>query len=196
MALTVSAPRWTRRRLAWTRWITVWPYMINVGSICVTQLRIILFYILYQTAKVLYKGCSLEIPVALRVRCESRGEGSCYKCNSDRCNNVGSREYACVQCDSSSVSSFNDIYNKIILSYISCIFRTATALRMHPNWNRLFAQLPRRLTRIAMWRVPAQALPSSVAAPQLLWISRAVWTMPTVYCARLETFEVATTSIL
>ncbi|XP_062131727.1 uncharacterized protein LOC133842586 [Drosophila sulfurigaster albostrigata] len=60
---------------------------------------------IYDEAKVLYKGCSLEIPVQLSQRCESRPNDSCYKCNSDRCNNVGSRQYACVQCDASTDSN-------------------------------------------------------------------------------------------
>lgn len=65
----------------------------------------------------LYKGCSLEIPKALRQRCESHERDSCYKCNSDRCNNLGSPAYACVQCDSSSVS-WNIYYTIYILYFI------------------------------------------------------------------------------
>ncbi|XP_064552022.1 uncharacterized protein LOC135437872 isoform X1 [Drosophila montana] len=54
-----------------------------------------------KSAKVLYKGCSLEIPSELRHRCDSPNDGSCFKCNTDRCNNVGSAKFACVQCNSS-----------------------------------------------------------------------------------------------
>ncbi|KAH8283616.1 hypothetical protein KR018_009578 [Drosophila ironensis] len=58
---------------------------------------------IYDEAKVLYKGCSLEIPYELQSKC-SDGQ-SCYKCNTDRCNNVGSLKYACIQCDSSKNSN-------------------------------------------------------------------------------------------
>ncbi|ALC40956.1 CG4363 [Drosophila busckii] len=57
---------------------------------------------IFDDSKVMYKGCSLEIPLTLRQRCESHSKGSsCFKCNSDRCNNVGAMDYACVQCDAS-----------------------------------------------------------------------------------------------
>ncbi|TDG42716.1 hypothetical protein AWZ03_010854 [Drosophila navojoa] len=56
---------------------------------------------IYENSKVLYKGCSLEIPAKLRHRCDSPHDDSCFKCNSDNCNNVGSMRFACVQCDSS-----------------------------------------------------------------------------------------------
>ncbi|KAH8358166.1 hypothetical protein KR084_005977 [Drosophila pseudotakahashii] len=57
---------------------------------------------IYDEAKVLFKGCSLEIPYELRSKCEDNR--SCYKCNTKECNNVGSAKYACIQCDSSKVS--------------------------------------------------------------------------------------------
>ncbi|KAH8299412.1 hypothetical protein KR044_001200 [Drosophila immigrans] len=78
---------------------------------------------IYDESKVLYKGCSLEIPVQLRQRCESRPNGSCHKCNSDRCNNVGSRQYACVQCDAS--SDTNCAENAATLEPSSCAAPTA-----------------------------------------------------------------------
>jgi len=59
-------------------------------------------YFLKIPAKVLFKGCSLEIPYELRSKCQDNR--SCYKCNTKECNNVGSAKYACIQCDSSKVS--------------------------------------------------------------------------------------------
>ncbi|KAH8394659.1 hypothetical protein KR222_001328 [Zaprionus bogoriensis] len=78
----------------------------------------------YDESKVLYKGCSLEIPVALRVRCESHERGSCFKCNTDRCNNVGSPAFACVQCDSSKDN--NCAENAIALEPTACVAPTAS----------------------------------------------------------------------
>jgi len=59
-------------------------------------------HFLYISAKVLFKGCSLEIPKDLRSKCNDNR--SCHKCNTKECNNVGSAKYACIQCDSSKVS--------------------------------------------------------------------------------------------
>ncbi|XP_030375527.1 uncharacterized protein LOC115624819 [Scaptodrosophila lebanonensis] len=56
---------------------------------------------IFDGSEVLYKGCSLEIPTELRSRCDSAGSGTCTKCNTNRCNNIGSPEFACLQCDSS-----------------------------------------------------------------------------------------------
>ncbi|XP_017005941.2 uncharacterized protein [Drosophila takahashii] len=58
---------------------------------------------IYDEAKVLFKGCSLEIPYELRSKCEDNR--SCYKCNTKECNNVGSAKYSCIQCDSSKDSN-------------------------------------------------------------------------------------------
>ncbi|SPP75408.1 Hypothetical predicted protein [Drosophila guanche] len=55
----------------------------------------------FAEAEVLFKGCSLEIPNALRAR--SPDSHSIHKCNTDRCNTVGSAKHACIQCDSSKV---------------------------------------------------------------------------------------------
>ncbi|KAM8713499.1 hypothetical protein ACLKA7_013766 [Drosophila subpalustris] len=78
---------------------------------------------IYDNSKVLYKGCSLEIPVQLRQRCESRPNGSCFKCNSDRCNNVGSSQFSCVQCDSSKDSECAE--NATTLKATVCVAPTA-----------------------------------------------------------------------
>ncbi|XP_034476759.1 uncharacterized protein LOC117783460 [Drosophila innubila] len=78
---------------------------------------------IYDESKVVYKGCSLEIPVQLRQRCESRPNGSCFKCNSDRCNNVGSAHFSCVQCDSSKDSNCAD--NAVTLNPTVCVAPTA-----------------------------------------------------------------------
>ncbi|KAH8400952.1 hypothetical protein KR009_001972 [Drosophila setifemur] len=76
---------------------------------------------IYDEAKVLFKGCSLEIPNQLRSKCNDNR--SCYKCNTDRCNNVGSAKYACIQCDSSSDS--NCAKNAATLEASRCASPTA-----------------------------------------------------------------------
>ncbi|EDW00882.1 uncharacterized protein LOC6559683 [Drosophila grimshawi] len=73
---------------------------------------------IYEKSKVLYMGCSLEIPVELRQRCDSPNNGSCFKCNSNRCNDVGSERFACVQCDSS--KDTNCAENATLLKPVVC----------------------------------------------------------------------------
>ncbi|EDW35915.1 GL17511 [Drosophila persimilis] len=58
---------------------------------------------IFNEAQVLYKGCSLEIPSSLRAR--SADPQSSHKCNTNRCNTLGSAKYACIQCDSSKDSN-------------------------------------------------------------------------------------------
>ncbi|XP_002063924.3 uncharacterized protein LOC6640700 [Drosophila willistoni] len=77
---------------------------------------------IYEEAKVLYKGCSLEIPYELQSRCLT--EDSCHKCNTNRCNNVGSAAYACVECDSSKDS--NCVDNADSLDAVRCAVPTAS----------------------------------------------------------------------
>ncbi|KAH8253970.1 hypothetical protein KR032_007878 [Drosophila birchii] len=76
---------------------------------------------IYDEAKVLFKGCSLEIPYLLRSKCNDNR--SCYKCNTDNCNNVGSAKYACIQCDSSKDS--NCASNAATLEATRCAAPTA-----------------------------------------------------------------------
>ncbi|XP_043644551.1 uncharacterized protein LOC122614129 [Drosophila teissieri] len=76
---------------------------------------------IYDEAKVLFKGCSLEIPKDLRSKCDENG--SCHKCNTKQCNNVGSAKYACIQCDSSKDS--NCASNAATLAAARCSAPTA-----------------------------------------------------------------------
>ncbi|EDW91182.1 uncharacterized protein LOC6530557 [Drosophila yakuba] len=76
---------------------------------------------IYDEAKVLFKGCSLEIPKDLRSKCDDNG--SCHKCNTKQCNNVGSAKYACIQCDSSKDS--NCASNAAALAAARCSAPTA-----------------------------------------------------------------------
>ncbi|XP_016969124.1 uncharacterized protein LOC108037133 [Drosophila rhopaloa] len=76
---------------------------------------------IYDEAKVLFKGCSLEIPFELRSKCDDNR--SCYKCNTKECNNVGSAKYACIQCDSSKDS--NCASNAAVLEASRCTAPTA-----------------------------------------------------------------------
>ncbi|XP_016946658.1 uncharacterized protein LOC108022309 [Drosophila biarmipes] len=76
---------------------------------------------IYDEAKVLFKGCSLEIPYELRSKCED--SRSCYKCNTKECNNVGSAKYACIQCDSSKDSDCAS--NAAVLEAARCNAPTA-----------------------------------------------------------------------
>ncbi|XP_037715614.1 uncharacterized protein LOC119550762 [Drosophila subpulchrella] len=76
---------------------------------------------IYEEAKVLFKGCSLEIPYELRSKCQDNR--SCYKCNTKECNNVGSAKYACIQCDSSKDS--NCASNAAVLEAARCSAPTA-----------------------------------------------------------------------
>ncbi|KAH8370168.1 hypothetical protein KR093_002481 [Drosophila rubida] len=94
---------------------------LNVEQTCLDSLDYCVT--IFDQSKVLYKGCSLEIPVQLRQHCESRPNDACYKCNSDRCNNVGSQQYACVQCDASKDS--NCAENAATLAPAACAAPTA-----------------------------------------------------------------------
>ncbi|KAH8233396.1 hypothetical protein KR026_007709 [Drosophila bipectinata] len=87
---------------------------LNKTQACVDSLDFCVT--IYDEAKVLFKGCSLEIPYELRSKCSDRH--SCYKCNTDRCNNVGSSKYACIQCDSSKDS--NCAFNAATLTATRC----------------------------------------------------------------------------
>ncbi|BFG03678.1 uncharacterized protein DMAD_02874 [Drosophila madeirensis] len=75
----------------------------------------------FDEAEVLFKGCSLEIPNTLRAR--SHDSHSIHKCNTDRCNTVGSAKYACIQCDSSKDS--NCAANAATLTAARCAAPTA-----------------------------------------------------------------------
>ncbi|XP_016928080.2 uncharacterized protein [Drosophila suzukii] len=76
---------------------------------------------IFEEAKVLFKGCSLEIPYELRSKCQDNR--SCYKCNTKECNNVGSAKYACIQCDSSKDSDCAS--NAAVLEAARCRAPTA-----------------------------------------------------------------------
>ncbi|XP_036330896.1 uncharacterized protein LOC118742718 [Rhagoletis pomonella] len=64
---------------------------LNALDYCVT---------VFDKFTVVQKGCSLEVPSALRRRCDANTV-ECHKCNADRCNNLGQPNYLCLQCDSS-----------------------------------------------------------------------------------------------
>uniref|UniRef100_A0A0A1XNN6 Insulin-degrading enzyme homolog n=1 Tax=Zeugodacus cucurbitae TaxID=28588 RepID=A0A0A1XNN6_ZEUCU len=64
---------------------------LNALDYCVT---------VFDKFTVVQKGCSLEVPIELRRRCDANTV-ECHKCNTDRCNNLGQQNYLCLQCDSS-----------------------------------------------------------------------------------------------
>ncbi|KAI8118999.1 hypothetical protein CVS40_9488 [Lucilia cuprina] len=59
---------------------------------------------IFDKFNVIQKGCSYEVPEYLRQRCDANTV-ECHKCNSDRCNNLGQVQFACIQCDSSKDSN-------------------------------------------------------------------------------------------
>ncbi|CAD7013298.1 uncharacterized protein LOC101458251 [Ceratitis capitata] len=72
---------------------------------------------------VVQKGCSLEVPIELRRRCDANTV-ECHKCNTDRCNNLGQPNYLCLQCDSS--NDANCANNVSALTPMRCSSPTAT----------------------------------------------------------------------
>ncbi|XP_055920210.1 uncharacterized protein LOC129951882 [Eupeodes corollae] len=60
-------------------------------DICVT---------IFDGFEVVRKGCSLQIPVELRKKCNNNGI-ECHKCNENGCNTWGRDDYRCIECDSS-----------------------------------------------------------------------------------------------
>ncbi|XP_037949186.1 uncharacterized protein LOC119680444 [Teleopsis dalmanni] len=54
---------------------------------------------IFDKFNVVQKGCSINLPIELRQRCDAN-TAECHKCNTDRCNNLGQANFMCLECDS------------------------------------------------------------------------------------------------
>lgn len=99
------------------------------------------------SVRVVQKGCSLEIPIELRKRCDSNSK-ECHKCNTDRCNSLGQEDYTCVQCESSKVIQLKFSNGLMILKTFK---RIRTVLGMQQQYHLHVVQHQLLLMLIAMW---------------------------------------------